>query len=70
MTKLSRTELKILVFNKMKKENKSYSQAYEEVKNTLNQVNSVNRKTKIQEITDEKNKTKGFKEAFKELKSL
>lgn len=62
------TERKILVFNKVKNEGKTYDEAYEEVSQLIRETSKNLVKTKISEVVAEGDKIKGFKDNFAELK--
>lgn len=58
--KLSKQEMKILIYRKMKLEGKSYAQSFKEIEQIIKQVN------KKKDSVDEK---KDFKEEFNKLRN-
>lgn len=66
--RLSKTEMKILVFNKMKREGKSYEEARNEVARDLEQLNKTKElsKKKEKEVSRQGNNKK-FSEEFGKL---
>jgi hypothetical protein len=69
----SRTEMKILVFNKMKKKGMNYDSAYKELSEEIEYFNNENKKNEKKrseeklEKNKKKDKNKKFKEEFNKL---